>query len=290
MPGTRTRLFPGYVATIGQQLQVEINPLITVNSSSVVTANTDQSVTLNYRWRYFNGSAPEYVEAVATIEPPDRVPSAFSFTDITDAEVSTQVISESITPGDYNEALPISIVGGEYSLNGDTFTSVAGEIIPRDNVTVRTASPSINSSSQLVTLDIGGVTTTWTVTTLAAPPVSSTARPLKARFRFEPASDDGKEKTLYAENTNLVVAEDLSESVNEEPETVISSAVTIRNESSILYGPASLISLDSSYALSIPANAFGNYLGAAEVEVNINSESGGTGNWCFDVQIEQRKL
>jgi hypothetical protein len=69
-----------------------------------------------------------------------------------------------------NAPAPISIAGGEYSINGGPFTSAAGTVPPGATVVVRqTASPNF-SATTTATLTIGGVSAPFNVTTRAANP------------------------------------------------------------------------------------------------------------------------
>lgn len=60
--------------------------------------------------------------------PADTVPNAFSFTPITGAELSTLYTSNTITLSGITGQTAISITGGEYSINGAPFTTVAGSV------------------------------------------------------------------------------------------------------------------------------------------------------------------
>ncbi len=95
----------------------------------------------------------------------DTTPEPFSFLSVEEATPSTAYISESVTVAGINAPAAISITGGEYSINGGDFTSVAGEISNGDTVTVRQTSSTNNSTTTLVTLTIGGVEGTYSVTT-----------------------------------------------------------------------------------------------------------------------------
>jgi hypothetical protein len=64
-------------------------------------------------------------------------------------------------------AVPVSITGGEYSINGGAFTSAAGTISPTQTIAVKVISSNANSTAVAATLTVGGVSATYSVTTLA---------------------------------------------------------------------------------------------------------------------------
>lgn len=103
----------------------------------------------------------------STSAPGDSTPDAFSFTDQTGITLSTQVTSNTITVTGINVASSISITGGEMSINAGAFTSTSTTVSVNDTVQLRQTSSASNSTQTDVTLDIGGVTDIWSVTTLA---------------------------------------------------------------------------------------------------------------------------
>lgn len=98
----------------------------------------------------------------------DTVPDVFAFTDVTAAALSTVYTSNTITVGGLSVASPISIVGGTYSKNGGAYTSANGTVVNTDTVAVRVTSSGSNETAVNAILTIGGVSDTYTVTTLAA--------------------------------------------------------------------------------------------------------------------------
>jgi hypothetical protein len=102
--------------------------------------------------------------------PIDTTPNAFTFTPITGAPTTTVQTSNSITVAGTNAAAPISIVGGEYSINGGPFTSTAGTVPPGATVVVRQTSSAALNALTTATLTIGGVSAPFNVTTRVANP------------------------------------------------------------------------------------------------------------------------
>jgi hypothetical protein len=98
---------------------------------------------------------------------PDVAPAAFSFAATTNAALSSAITSAPITLSGYDVAVPVSITGGEYSINGGAFTSAAGTISPTQTIAVKVISSNANSTAVAATLTVGGVSATYSVTTLA---------------------------------------------------------------------------------------------------------------------------
>ena len=109
----------------------------------------------------------------------DTTPNAISFTASTNAEPNAVVTSPAVTISGINTAAPVSISGGEYSINGGAFTSAAGTITNGQTLSVRiTASDQTNTATS-ATITVGGVSANFSVTTLAdATPNNFTLAPV----------------------------------------------------------------------------------------------------------------
>lgn len=106
--------------------------------------------------------------------PADTTPNGFSFTDATDVDLLTEIESNAITVSGINAATAISISGGEYSINGGAYTSTAGTVSNNQQVKVRQISSDQFSQQINVVLTIGGVSDTFSFTTLAEDTVPET--------------------------------------------------------------------------------------------------------------------
>ncbi|MES2675414.1 MAG: S8 family serine peptidase [Pseudomonadota bacterium] len=134
---------------------------VTVRLTSSATSNTATQAVLTI-------GGVTSVFSVTTLVA-DTTPDTFTFTAVTNAAVSTAITSNAITISGINSPAAISISGGQYSINGGTFTSTAGTVSNGQIVTVRvTSSASANTATQ-ATLSIGGATGTFSVTTAVAP-------------------------------------------------------------------------------------------------------------------------
>lgn len=104
----------------------------------------------------------------------DTTPNAFAFTAASQIPINTFVISNSITVAGINVAAPVSITGGgEYSVNGGAYTSGASTVNLGDIVTVRLLSSNSYSTVTSTVLTIGGVSATFSVTTVPGPVVTN---------------------------------------------------------------------------------------------------------------------
>ncbi|MBI5142778.1 MAG: hypothetical protein HZA20_11410 [Nitrospirae bacterium] len=99
-----------------------------------------------------------------TSEAIDTVPDSFVITDKTGTDRSAW-ISSGITVTGINSPAPISVSGGEYSINSGTFTSAAGTVSNGSTVTVRLMSSASFSTQTSATLSIGGISAVFNVTT-----------------------------------------------------------------------------------------------------------------------------
>jgi hypothetical protein len=98
----------------------------------------------------------------------DTTPNAFSFADQTDVQPSTTITSGAITVSGTNAAAAITVTGGTYDINASgSFTSDAGTVNNGDTVRARHTSSGSNSTATNTAVTIGGVSDTFTSTTVA---------------------------------------------------------------------------------------------------------------------------
>lgn len=101
--------------------------------------------------------------------PPDSTPDAFSFTSISDANLSVLVVSDPITVNGINVPTTIT-TDGQYRIGSGGYTSSSGSVVNGDQVYARLTTSASYSTPTTITVTIGGVPGTFTVTTKAAPP------------------------------------------------------------------------------------------------------------------------
>ncbi len=108
----------------------------------------------------------------------DSTPNAFAFTDQTNVALNTLIQSNLVTVSGISVPAPVSITGGAYSINGGAFTSTAGLLNNGDTVRLLLMSSTNYATTTNATLNIGGISDTFSVTTLANP----NAEALYAKF------------------------------------------------------------------------------------------------------------
>jgi hypothetical protein len=91
----------------------------------------------------------------------------FAFTALINQALSTLLDSNIIGIAGNSFPVAISITGGEYSINGGSWTSSAGTVNSGDNVQVRQTSSASNSTTTTATLTVDGFSADFDVTTLA---------------------------------------------------------------------------------------------------------------------------
>ncbi|MEO8218363.1 MAG: choice-of-anchor R domain-containing protein, partial [Acidobacteriota bacterium] len=97
----------------------------------------------------------------------DTTPDAFTFTDQTNVALSATITSAPVTISGINAPSVISVVGGLYSINGGAFTSAGGTVSNGDMVRAQHTSSGSFTTTTDTTVTIGGVSDTFSSTTLA---------------------------------------------------------------------------------------------------------------------------
>lgn len=90
----------------------------------------------------------------------------FSFTPQTGVPLSTERQSNTILVSGNTVPSPISITGGQYSVNGGSFTTSPGFVNSGDNVQVQVLSSASDNTATSCTLTVGDQSGTFTVTTI----------------------------------------------------------------------------------------------------------------------------
>jgi hypothetical protein len=103
----------------------------------------------------------------------DYTPNPFSFTAVSNASPSQVVKSNTITVQGIDIAVPISVSGGEYSINGGAWTANRGTVTLGSQVEVRQTAPSAYNHTGTATLTIGDVSADFSVTTRTIVPVTN---------------------------------------------------------------------------------------------------------------------
>jgi len=115
------------------------------------------------------------VSATNTPPPPDAIPDPYAFTDVSNAAVSTLQTSGAVTITGINAPAPVTVVGGEHAVGcSGAFTTAPGTVTNNQTVCVRHTSAGAFATATNTALTVGGVTDTFTSTTLLAPGSSGT--------------------------------------------------------------------------------------------------------------------
>lgn len=124
------------------------------------------------KWEYAKDSSASsgfdtaWVDQVVFSGACDTTPNQFTFTDQTGVTPGQQVTSNSITLAGITCGAAISITGGTYSVNGGAYTSASGTVNNGDTVSVRLAASGSYGVTTSAILTIGGVSDTFSATTL----------------------------------------------------------------------------------------------------------------------------
>lgn len=96
----------------------------------------------------------------------DTTPTAYSFTSIpAGARPSTLYTSNQIQLVGFTAPASISVVGGQYQINGGAFTSAAGTVQPYDTVAVQQTTSASRGTQTDCTLTAGGVSSDYSLVT-----------------------------------------------------------------------------------------------------------------------------
>lgn len=98
----------------------------------------------------------------------DTTPDSFSFAAQVNTPLNQWVTAQAITVSGINSATAISITNGEFAINGGTFTSSNGSVTNGNTVVVRHMSSAQNATTTNTILTIGGVSATFSSTTVPA--------------------------------------------------------------------------------------------------------------------------
>lgn len=114
------------------------------------------------------------VNAIFALAPITTTPDPFTFNAQTGAGLNETRTSNTIVLGGANfVSAPISITNGSYRINNGAYTAIAGSVYSGDSVTLQLLSSPNYSTQRDATLNVGGVTGTFSVTTMAQPVITA---------------------------------------------------------------------------------------------------------------------
>ncbi len=97
----------------------------------------------------------------------DTTPDAFGFPAVVDAPLDSLQTSAPITVSGISAAAPVSVSGGQYSVNGQAFGDASSTVNNGDKLRLRQVSSSQFSTTTTAVLTIGGVAGSWELSTAA---------------------------------------------------------------------------------------------------------------------------
>lgn len=97
----------------------------------------------------------------------DSDPDPFTFTATTGVNPSTLTTSGAATVSGITGAVPVSVTGGEVSVNGGAYAPT-GLVLNGQSITLRATSSAAFTTQAQVDVTVGGYSTTWNITTRAA--------------------------------------------------------------------------------------------------------------------------
>ena len=113
--------------------------------------------------------ANNYTVIVSNPKTQSDNPDPFEFNDKYDVALKTIISSELITIAGLDSAVSISILGGEYSINSGSYTSMKGTIQNSDKIRVRLYSASDYGTISTLYINIGGLSSDFNVRTIDHP-------------------------------------------------------------------------------------------------------------------------
>ena len=142
--------------------------LQTVTVTGVNDAVDDGDINYNINFTVSSTADTNYdgmvVASVAASNTDDD--ATFSFTDQTSVALNTLITSDTVVITGLLNPAAISIIDGAYKINAGTYTSASGFVNNGDTVTVQTTSSASNNTTVNAVLTIGGISDTFSVTTL----------------------------------------------------------------------------------------------------------------------------
>jgi hypothetical protein len=94
----------------------------------------------------------------------DATPAAFTFVDQADVAPGVVITSAAVVLSGLTISSPISVTGGEYSIDGAAFTSSPGTVVNGSSIRARNTSSATHSTAVDTVVTVGGVSDTFTST------------------------------------------------------------------------------------------------------------------------------
>lgn len=180
----------------------------------------------------------------------DTTPNSFSFAAQVNTPLDQWVESAAITVSGINAAATISVSNGEYAINGGNYSSSNGTVNNGNTVRLRHRAASANGSTTTSTLTIGGISASFSSTTLAA-----TGGTLDAQVNIQfPLGQAKTERSTITVSGNAISTSPLLNiSINGVDATLSSSSALAPDQVGIASSPPEY-QLNWSAEVPLPAN------------------------------------
>lgn len=180
----------------------------------------------------------------------DTTPNSFSFAAQVNTPLDQWVESAAITVSGINAAAPISVSNGEYAINGGNYSSSNGTVNNGNTVRLRHRSASDNGSTTTSTLTIGGVSASFSSTTLAATGGTVDAQ---VNIQFPLGQAKTERSTITVSGNAISTSPLLNISINGVDATLSSSSALAPDQVGIATSPQEY-QLNWSAEVPLPAN------------------------------------
>jgi hypothetical protein len=180
------------------------------------TGGTVDRLAVDFEQRCLKGApvfgAVRINSAIPTTPPAGaNVPYPFTLQAQSPVVAGARVVSNTISVMGVSTAVPISVIGGEYSVNGGAFTASPGLVRNHDEITARLTASTGAGQTTNATLDIGGVSSTLSVKTYIP------GEALSALHVKSPVGDfvgQGQEKIFIAPRHEFVASRNFNNGVH----------------------------------------------------------------------------
>lgn len=135
------------------------------NGTATFTPTNDFVGNGGFTFSFVDGGSTITKNACIAVTAGNKTPLPFNFIDLTEQPTSTLVESNSVLIYNITIPSPISIVGGEYQVNGGAWTSAPSTVINSDSVKVRLTTSGTKNTTSTATLTVGGYSDSFDVTT-----------------------------------------------------------------------------------------------------------------------------
>lgn len=132
-------------------------------------------------------------------------PNAFTFVDVTNQPLSTSVESNAQTIAGLSGSANVVVTSGQWSKNGGAYTSAAGTVVNTDVVKVRHTTSGLFGTTVNTTLDVNGVTDTFSSTTTTSD-TTPNAFSFNTRSNANPSQSYDSTNTVSVSGINTSVA------------------------------------------------------------------------------------